>query len=149
LRLGEEFITKAILAHLSRKGWRILAFDYPQSGTGISLQPDDRPDYHSKNLGMVTPDVIAMKGEILLILENKPVFYEPDVEKLCAVKAGQYNDSICSVFGIKYFTIKVGIGIGDSPRERKKALLCSNAVDALLWVDRHGHVHEAHVTFDL
>lgn len=144
----EEFITKAILKYLNLKGWTILAFDYPQSGTGISLHPIRRVD-HTKNLGMITPDVIAIKNKLLLILEDKPGFYESDVEKLKTIKAGEYSESIRSIFGISDFNIMVGIGIGDSPQQRKRALCRTDTLDVILWVDKNGDTHEAYTNFKL
>lgn len=37
----EEQITKAILVWLEGNGWSILCYDFPQSGTAISLHPND------------------------------------------------------------------------------------------------------------
>lgn len=146
--LREEFITKAILRYLDSKGWRILAFDYPQSGTGIPLHPTKGPNC-AKNLGAITPDIVASKDQTLLILENKPGFYKGDVQKLKAVKAGEYSESIRMVFGISDFSIKVGIGIGDSLRDREKALLCTGILAVILWVDKKGNAHQAYSSFEL
>lgn len=146
--LSEESITKAILRHLESKRWKILAFDYPQSGAGISLHPNRRKD-HTKNLGMITPDIVAKRERYLLILENKPGYCRNDVEKLKAVKAGEYSESIQSVFGITDFETLVGIGIGDSPQQRNKALIHVDALDAILWVDKNGDAHEAYTNFEL
>lgn len=147
--LQEEFITKCTLSFLRARRWRVLAFDYPQSGTGVSLQPEDRSDDSSKNLGVIIPDVVAVKGQTLLILESKPAFYAPDVEKLRAVKRGQYSRSIRTTFRIYKFNIRVGIVLGDNPQERARALSQRAALDAVLWVDGGGDVHEAHLSFDL
>ena len=40
-RLTEEQATKAILDWLEENGWKIICFDFPQSGTGVSLHPNE------------------------------------------------------------------------------------------------------------
>jgi hypothetical protein len=52
-------VTKTILSYLSSKGWNIVAYDFPQSGTGIMLHPDR--NYSEKNKGGIIPDIVAVK----------------------------------------------------------------------------------------
>lgn len=40
--MSEEQVTKLILEWLLNKKWNIIAFDFPQSGTGIYLHPNDQ-----------------------------------------------------------------------------------------------------------
>ena len=56
--IREEEATKFLLKWLITKGWEIVASDYPQSGTGKALHPNDTDD---KTLGIIIPDIIAIK----------------------------------------------------------------------------------------
>lgn len=97
--MDEEFITKSFLKFLIDRDWEILSYDFPQSGTGISLQPNyklRRPE--TKNEGMITPDIIAFKDGIGLISENKLCFDRQDVNKLVKIRQGIYSESVSKVF---------------------------------------------------
>lgn len=39
--MTEEQVTKALLQHLTDNGWHIVSFDFPQSGTGKVLHPNN------------------------------------------------------------------------------------------------------------
>ncbi|MEW6067316.1 MAG: hypothetical protein AB1610_03350 [Nitrospirota bacterium] len=77
----------------------ILSYDFPQSGTGISLQPNQafrQPE--TKNEGVIIPDIIAFKDGIGLISENKPYFEKQDIDKLEKIRDGIYSESLNKVF---------------------------------------------------
>ncbi len=38
--MTEEQVTKAILNHLVKNCWKIICFDFPQSGTGKYIHPN-------------------------------------------------------------------------------------------------------------
>lgn len=39
--MTEEQVTKALLQYLTDNGWHIVCFDFPQSGTGKVLHPNN------------------------------------------------------------------------------------------------------------
>lgn len=39
--MREENVTKKIIKYLKKNEWEIISFDFPQSGTGIMILPDD------------------------------------------------------------------------------------------------------------
>lgn len=82
--MKEEAITLAVVNFLKSKGFVIIAFDYPGSGSGLRLSPEERG---SKNNGMI-PDIIACCGAILIIIESKPTFVLDDVNKLQPLRDG-------------------------------------------------------------
>lgn len=80
--LSEELVTKALLKHLLENGWKILAYDFPQSGTGVPISLVSSKVNSFKNKETVIPDVIAINGNRLLISENKSVDTLGDYQKL-------------------------------------------------------------------
>ena len=91
--MNEEFITLNLVRFLKDKNWKILAYDFPQSGTGLTFHPNNR-EFASKNKGMINPDIIAYKNNTLLFFENKVDFFKPDIQKLELLKEGNYSDSL-------------------------------------------------------
>ena len=79
LNMKEEDVTKAIIKKLVSAGWEIICYDFPQSGTGRVLHPNDRD---SKTLGAIIPDIVAIKAGIVLDFENKDRFVLSDFEKI-------------------------------------------------------------------
>lgn len=78
--MKEEKVTKVILSYLVSNKWEIVAFDFPQSGTGVMLHPDN--DCSEKNKGAFIPDIVATKDGICLFFENKDRFYYSDYVKV-------------------------------------------------------------------
>lgn len=76
--LTEENITMNILDYLEENGWKILCFDYPQSGTGIYFK--DENSTGEKNKNSINPDIIATKNNVSLYFENKSYYYQPDID---------------------------------------------------------------------
>lgn len=134
--MTEEIVTRSILAHLMKCGWRILSFDFPQSGTGRSLHPAGS---QSKNQGVLIPDIIAVKEDVGIYMENKDHYYPEDFCKVHNVLHGlAYSDSFSKVLGIEQETLIGGIGL---PEE------CCDAIstDALKLVGFVLKVNEAGV----
>ena len=77
--MTEEQVTKAILKWLIENKWKIICFDFPQSGTGRLLHPNG---VNEKNKGAINPDVVAVRNKVCLFFENKDRFYYPDYEKV-------------------------------------------------------------------
>lgn len=93
-RLTEEQITKAILDWLEANGWEIICFDFPQSGTGVSMHPNEELRT-TKNKGAIIPDIVAIKGTTVLFFENKDRFVLSDFVKVNDLKTGSdYSSSL-------------------------------------------------------
>lgn len=91
--LSEENITMEILDYLEDDGWKILCFDYPQSGTGIYFK--DRNSASEKNKNSINPDIIATKNDISLYFENKSYYYQPDIDLVISLRiTNPYRKSI-------------------------------------------------------
>jgi hypothetical protein len=73
--MEEREVTLALKAFLSRKGWKIMSVHYPGAQGGLSVSMD------GKTRGIV-PDLIAMKDDVILIVESKSSFSSSDVNKL-------------------------------------------------------------------
>ncbi len=133
--MKEEIVTKAILEFLRNKGYRIVSFDFPQSGTGLLLHPDTRKD---KNEG-VKPDIIALKGNILIIMENKDRYWKQDFEKMYELKtSGLYEQSLNKLHrDCNTSILRVGIGIPESNTTVAKALEIKQLVDLIVVVDKN------------
>lgn len=93
--MTEEFVTTSILAWLVSKEWRIVCFDFPQSGTGRMLHPDGES---SKNADSIIPDIVAIKDGVCLFFENKNRFYKKDYEKCHQlIHANRYSEAIADL----------------------------------------------------
>lgn len=132
--IGEEEITNSIVRFLKSNGWDVFAFDFPQSGTGISLK--ENGSNKEKNRGSINPDIIATKGDILLIMENKPNFFKKDIEKLQGVKDGKYSESISKHFpNLKYSRIATGIGLSYTDANYRKTIEQKESIEAYVFVN--------------
>lgn len=78
--MTEEQVTKSILTWLSGSGWEILDYDFPGGGTGRKFHVGN--GVSEKTKGIVIPDVIALRNNVILILENKSVDTLSDYEKI-------------------------------------------------------------------
>ena len=107
--MTEENVTKSILSYLIGRGWKIVSFDFPQSGTGRSLHPSGSV---SKNTGILIPDVVAVKDGVSIYLENKDHYYPDDFTKVNNVlQTKVYAESFFRVLGVDQDTMFGGIGM--------------------------------------
>ena len=85
--VSEEQVTRAILKWLAKSGWTILDYDFPGGGTGRKFHVFD--DSYSKTKGIVVPDIIAIRGDRVIVFENKSVDTLSDYDKLSRLKANE------------------------------------------------------------
>jgi hypothetical protein len=132
----EEFVTKSIMLFLKEKEYFIIAFDFPQSGTGILLHPDKHID---KNDG-IKPDIIAVKGNKLIVMENKNRYCKSDFMKLCKLKKGiDYTGDMEKLHRQYDATLlKVGVGVPDKIKIIEKATSCEHMIDFIIAVSQNG-----------
>ncbi len=137
--MTEEFVTKAILNWLISNGWKILAFDFPQSGTGRLFHPDDCES--EKNKGAINPDIIAVRNGAAVFFENKNRFYYPDFEKVnLLIVDNKYTCAIADILeGENITEIYYGIGLPVS-KYSKRAISCSDMVNFVVGVADEGSV---------
>ncbi len=117
--MSEENITKIILSWLMRNGWEIICYDFPQSGTGVLLHPNNSKE---KNKDAINPDIVAVKGNQCIYFENKSYFYFPDFEKVKRLRTtSDYSEAINQLLSGKGIQ-KIWYGIGyPSSAHKKKA----------------------------
>jgi len=129
----EEKVTKNVLDWLELNGWNVICYDFPQSGTGVLLHPNNNKRTE-KNKGGIIPDIIAVKDGIALFFENKDRFYQPDFDKLFEIRTeSNYSDSLESLLvGHNIKSIAFGIGISDIKKEIEKCQLHLDKVDFLI-----------------
>lgn len=89
--MREDHIHFSIRQFLLREGWFLFAGQYPDGSdheipalnvVDPTLARDKSPDHrrHSKN--KIVPDLVALRGTTMLIVEMKPRFSKEDEEKL-------------------------------------------------------------------
>ena len=139
--MNEEFVTKAILKALADAGWEIVSFDFPQSGTGRTLHPDD---IISKNEGAIVPDVVAVKDGVCLYLENKDHYSYSDFVKVRDVIQGKrYEKAFRHMLeGVDVKRMVCGIGMPVSSFVGE-AVANSSMVGVVLCVSDRGEVSVA------
>lgn len=133
-KLSEENVTKIILSNLIKNDWKIVCFDFPQSGTGIILHPNSSEA--EKNKGSITPDIIAVKKNLCLYFENKDRTYFPDFEKINMLRTKNcYSNALSDLLKpLPIQNIFYGIGL-PTQKCTRNALDNSNLVDFILGVD--------------
>ncbi len=117
--MTEETVTKAILNWLIRANWEIVCFDFPQSGTGHFLHPNNSG--FEKNKGAINPDIVAVNGNVCVFFENKDRFYFLDYKKQNALINGDdYSIAIGDLLsGYPVLEIYYGIGLPTVKHSKK------------------------------
>ena len=140
--MTEEEVTKAILKWLIENNWQIVCFDFPQSGTGRLLHPNNSS---SKNKDAINPDIIAVKNNKSIFFENKDRFYFPDYEKIYTLKtSNEYSNAIEEL--LKEYDIEnifYGIGIPQNAHQ-KKSQSNTNMVDFIIGVKSNKEIKVLH-----
>lgn len=129
-RITEEQATKAILDWLETNDWKIICFDFPQSGTGVSLHPNEELRT-TKNKGAFIPDIVAIKSGTVIFFENKDRFVLDDFIKVQDLRDNDdYSNSIHRLLAeFKYSKIFYGVGIVHSKIAEHKTNLHLDKVD--------------------
>lgn len=140
--MTEEKVTINLLKWLQYNGWKIICFDFPQSGTGILLHPNHKENSFSKNCGGIIPDIIATRNSIALYFENKDRFYLRDFQKIRDIKVlNNYSESINSLlFDYNISQIFYGIGIPANTKHISRSLENIEYIDFLISTDESGEV---------
>jgi len=141
--ITEAFVTRKTVEWLENRGWSILAFDFPQSGTGFVLHPNDST---SKTKGTIIPDIVARKGEVGLLLENKDRFDITDFKKINHLRTtSDFSDSLDTLFGGELpKTMCYGVAFPRISSQIGNAQPHLDKVDFLLTVTRKGEVKVSH-----
>jgi len=139
LNMKEEDVTKTLLKILSNSGWQIICYDFPQSGTGRVLHPNDTS---SKTLGAIIPDIVAYKDGIVLDFENKDHFVFSDFEKIESLRStNDYSESWNRLLtGLDISKIHYGIGLPMSEQNYQKAEENLNKVDFIVYLNEDGTI---------
>lgn len=138
-RLTEERVTKSLIKWLVGNGWTIISFDFPQSGTGRALHPNEEV---SKTEGIIIPDIVAHKGDKVIFFENKDRFVLADYEKVENLRLkNNYSRSIRLLTSqYHYRSIFFGIGQPNKDTWNEKAIENSGKVDFVAVVNADGTV---------
>ena len=145
-RITEEQVTKAILNWLESNNWQIITFDFPQSGTGYSLHPNQELRT-TKNKGAFIPDIVAIKNETVVFFENKDRFVLSDFLKVEELKSTQdYNNSIQKLLiDFTYLKIFYGVGLAHSDKTEQKTNDNLGKIDFVVFLHEDNSIS---VTFD-
>lgn len=133
--MTEEQITKAILNWLEIKGWRIISFDFPQSGTGVSLHPNE-DIRETKNKGAFIPDIVAIKDKTVVFIENKDRFVLSDFEKVAELRiTTDYSKSIKKhLNGLNFENVFYGVGLPYTDNTIRRTEENKNKIDFAVFV---------------
>lgn len=134
--MTEEQITKLILKWLEFNDWRILCFDFPQSGTGYSLHLNES-SRQNKNKGSFIPDIVAVKNEIVVFFENKDRFFLKDFLKIQnLIIENNYSNAIAKLLNdISFNKIYYGVGLPETEPIKKKIKANIDKVDFAIFVN--------------
>lgn len=73
--MEEREVTLELRKYLEEDGWKIESTHFPGAQGGMSISVD------GKTRGWV-PDLVAVKNDVVLTIESKPDYSQPDVNKL-------------------------------------------------------------------
>ena len=136
--ITEEQVTKNILKWLIQNNWEIVTYDFPQSGTGKYLHPNQNiRKKQTKNNKAFVPDIVAVKNSNAIFFENKNRFFLDDFKKLKEIKQeNNYSISIDNLLK-KYNITKIYFGIGAINNEvfKKSSKEYINYVDFIVLYD--------------
>ena len=135
--MKEEDVTKTIMNYLLAQGWQIICYDFPQSGTGRVLHPNDR---NNKTLGAIIPDIVAIKDDVVVVFENKSHFVQSDFDKIDFLRHSvDYTNSWNSILqGHEYSKFYYGIGLPMNDEDYVKAEKNKNKVDFIVYINADG-----------
>lgn len=144
-RIREEHVTKSILKWLMSSGWEIICFDFPQSGTGKALHPDNTL---SKTDGTIIPDIVALKENRVVYFENKDRFVLEDFDKVNSIRGSRHYDSAFEelLADCSYDRIYYGIGMPYSDSNYGKAMNEINKVDFIVFMKEDGSIFAEEIT---
>jgi len=145
--MREERVTINLLNWLEGNGWKIICYDFPQSGTGVLLHPNSEQNRTTKNKGGIIPDILATRNSIAVFFENKDRFVLSDFEKVKEIKIlGNYSSSLEAIL-TEFNVIKIfyGIGIPANEKDVKKSLEYIEGIDFLVSTNEDKDVH---INFD-
>jgi hypothetical protein len=133
-RITEEQATKAILDWLEANDWKIICFDFPQSGTGVSLHPNEELRT-TKNKGAFIPDIVAIKNGTVIFFENKDRFVLDDFIKVQDLRNNNdYANSIERLLAeFEYSKIHYGVGLVYSENTEQKTNLHLDKIDFVIF----------------
>lgn len=132
--MTEENLTRQLLIWLERNDWEIIAYDFPQSGTGVVIHPNHPT---TKNLDSFIPDIVAVKNQIAIFFENKARFQSKDFLKIQRLKSDASHSLAISrlLSSHRIDDVFHGVGIGYSSLIRRKTLQVKQMVDFVIFVD--------------
>lgn len=134
--MTEEKVTKSILNWLIQTNWKIICFDFPQSGTGHYLHPNNIKS--EKNKGAICPDIVAVKDNVCVFFENKDRFFYSDYKKQNYLING--NDYSIAINNLLYDhpidKIYYGIGLPSS-KHSKKSKEAQYLVDFIIGIEEN------------
>ena len=135
-RVTEEQLTKAILNWLGEHSWEVVSFDFPQSGTGSILHPDNRAE-QTKNKNSIIPDIVAIRGENVVLFENKDRFVLADIEKVKNIKTSHiYDNAIKKLLNnYDYKNVYYGVGLPDDTTSTHKIKGHEDELDFVVQTD--------------
>ena len=147
LIMKEERVTINILNWLESNGWKIICYDFPQSGTGVLLHPNSDENRTTKNKGGIIPDILASRNSVALFFENKDRFVLSDFEKIKEIKTlGKYSNSLNTILSdFNVTSIYYGIGIPAIEEYIKKSIENIDGIDFLISSLENGGVQ---INFD-
>ncbi|MGB9866747.1 MAG: hypothetical protein ACPLPR_02410 [Bacillota bacterium] len=129
----------SVVRFLSEGGWRVVSVDYPQSGCGLALRPADCRD---KNRGKLIPDVIAVRRNIVMVVESNTKCTRKDIANLAKAKSEAYLGAIAEVAAVQkdLLLVKTALAVGAAIRLSDPwfARLQNAAIDLLIRVHPNG-----------
>jgi Holliday junction resolvase len=137
-RITEEQATIGIIDWLEANSWKIICFDFPQSGTGVSLHPNEELRT-TKNKGAFIPDIVAIKNGTVIFFENKDRFVLDDFVKIHDLRNNNdYSSSIQRLLSkFEYSEILYGVGLVHSDSTEVKTNKHLDKIDFSVFYHRN------------
>lgn len=128
--MTEEQVAKSILKWLADSGWEILDYDFPGGGTGRKFHVGG--GMSDKTKGIVIPDIIAFKSNVILIFEDKAADTLSDYKKIKRLsESGEFRAQLEAAYS-DISIVNVIWGIGYSGQQKYISLAAASNVQVVV-----------------
>jgi len=134
----ESEVTVALARSLVERELKILSIALPGGGSGLTFRSD------LESAPTIVPDLVAkfLDGKVLIV-EAKPKFHGPDVQKLLNLVSGSYDTSISKSLGKVGAELLTAIAVSYTPNLQKFSQ-DKDFLDFIFLVDDEKQVQVAH-----
>jgi Holliday junction resolvase len=139
-RANEAVITRMVANFLTSHGWQIIALGLPRGGHGALLGSTSCLSGPGGRLrGRAVIDIVAVRGEDVLLVESKVVVSMEDVKKLLRARSGELGHIPAQLrLPPARWRVLIGVAVREDKFTGRAAEHARQVCDAVFLVSRDG-----------